>query len=114
MDAPIVARIRHAVRAPRVEDPGLARSHVLSSRPTVEGYVGMRHYGHVHAHAIEPVVRYVAMALRFGVSVEPHQARSTDHRVEAREHLRQIGARREVRRRPHRSNERVALGIATD
>jgi hypothetical protein len=112
MDASRRIRIEHVVLPPGVEDPRLACAHVHRLFAADEADVVIRHHRHVHARVLAPVVIRVGVHRRFGIAVDAHQARAAPHRVKRRQHLAQVRAAIEMRRRAHRSAHVVVHRIA--
>jgi len=104
--------VEHAVLAPGIEDPAFARGHVDRGVVAFETHGRLRDDGDVHAHALGPVIALVRVARDFGMARQAHQPAASNRRAEAGEHLRQVRAAQQFRRRTHRAGEGFVVGFA--
>src|SRR5207342_2865868 len=82
--------VDHAVLPPGIEDPALAGRHVDGLATAFEAHGRLGHDGHVHAHALGPVVALVGVALDFRLSGQAHQPAASHGGADAREYLAQV------------------------
>ena len=114
VDALVARRVEHVVEPPGVEDPGLAGGHV--DRALVAGELdhGAGQDRDVDADPVGPVVVGVDVERGLRLALEAHQPRAPEDGLEARQHLAQVLALLQMRRRQHRPRDTVVHRIAVE
>ena len=114
VDALVARRVEHVVEPPGVEDPGLAGGHVDRALVADELDHGAGQDRDVDADPVGPVVVGVDVERRLRLALEAHQPRAPEDGLEARQHLAQVLALLQMRRRQHRPRDAVVHRIAVE
>ncbi|HWG66358.1 MAG TPA: hypothetical protein VN662_02930 [Rhodanobacteraceae bacterium] len=108
MDAILVGTVGHAVQLPGIENPAFACPHVDMSVGAEELNGRIGRHGDVHPNPFIPVMVGIDVGGYLCAGCEAHQPHASQHNAQTAEHLAQIGAAFQGRRRPHRAGQCIA------